>query len=375
MVDGLEQGIDYQINSRHKEVELSAAGREKIIGRSDGLPRLFRSLGRREELARQALVAREFFLHGKQYAIIDNKIVIVDEFTGRLMPMRSWRAGLHQAVEAKEGIEISDPTETLARLSFQRFFRLFKRLSGMTGTAREAAGEFWQIYKLPFIAIPTHKPCQRKVSPDRFFSDEDLKWQAVVETIVGIHATGRPILVGTRSITASQHLAALLRDRNLEFNLLNALYHAEEARIVSEAGQLGRITIATNMAGRGTDIRLGPGVAEMGGLHVIATERHESRRIDRQLFGRSARQGDPGSAQAFVCFHDELLQRYLPAMARKRLARVFTGGSTASLRIAAAAIAIAQKRAERQACRQRASVLKMDTWLEEALSFAGDNSI
>jgi len=371
MVDGLLPGEDYEINPRHKEIDLTDTGRSKIQSRCNRLPGLFRSLNRRDELARQALVAREFFHNGRQYVLNDGKVSIVDEFTGRIMPQRTWRAGLHQAIEAKENIEITDPTETLARLSFQRFYRLFHRLSGMTGTGHEAAGEFWQVYGLPVIGIPTHRPCIRTSVPDRIFAHAEQKWQAIEEDVVRVHQTGRPILIGTRSITASESLADRLRGRGLTVRVLNALRLLEEAQIVSEAGEENRITIATNMAGRGTDIRLAKGIAERGGLHVIATERHESHRIDRQLFGRAARQGDPGSARAFISLEDELLQRFIPAPILERV-RAGVAGSAVWARYPAATLAgIAQKRAERQAYKQRAGVLRMDTWLSDALSFTG----
>ncbi|MHB8519227.1 MAG: preprotein translocase subunit SecA [Limisphaerales bacterium] len=369
----LEASRDYRIDLRHREVELTESGKQKVTARSNELTGLFRSLNRRLELVQQALVAREFFHRGKQYVVVDDKVVIVDEYTGRMMPQRTWRAGLHQAIEAKEGIEITDPTETLARLSFQRFFRLFRKLSGMTGTARETAGEFWQVYRLSVITIPTNRPCCREVFPDRIFATAEQKWQAILEDVGRVHATDRPVLIGTRSVAASERLADLLRGRGLEFHLLNALRHREEAQIIAEAGHRGRITIATNMAGRGTDIRLGQGMAEMGGLHVVASERHEAGRIDRQLFGRAARQGDPGSAQAYVSFEDELLQRYLPGVVRRQVQAMLQANRPGAHRLASAMVTLAQHRAERQAVRQRRAVLKMDTWLDEALSFAGTN--
>lgn len=362
----LQPGVDYLPQPRFREVELLEPGKLKLAELSHRLPGIFQSLGRRQELIQQALVAREFFLNGRQYVLLDGKVVIVDEFTGRIMPNRSWRAGLHQAVEAKEGLHVSEPTETLARLSFQRFFRFFKKLSGMTGTAREAASELWQVYGLPVIPIPTHKPCQRVQLPDRIFAYSDEKWSAIEEEIVRIHPSNRPILVGTRSVHASEQLATRLEKRGLPFRVLNAVRHLEEAQVIAEAGQPGRITLATNMAGRGTDIRLGQGVAERGGLHVIASERHESARIDRQLFGRSARQGDPGSAQAFVSAEDDLLIRHLPSSLRRNL----TPGNPLSPQL----IRFAQWRAERFAFEQRKNVLKTDTWMDDALSFASSPS-
>ncbi len=375
IADSLATGTDYQLNQRYREIELTRPGREKVAAACASLPGLWQGRDRRDELIRQALVAREFFHRDKQYIIADSeKIVIVDEFTGRQMPQRTWRQGLHQAIEAKEELTISNPSETIARLSFQRFFRCFHRLAGMSGTAREAAGEFWQIYKLPVVAIPTNKPCIREHWPDRVFADEDSKWTAIVEEIERLHTVGRPILVGSRSVAASEKLATLLHERKLEFRLLNAVRHQEEAAIVALAGEPGCITIATNMAGRGTDIKLGAGVAINGGLHVLSTERHESGRVDRQLFGRSARQGDPGSAQAFVSAEDELIRRYLPRSLQHALRRSLRNGVPGRRRIAQAAFVLAQHNSQHHTFKQRKTVLRTDTWLEEALSFAGGDA-
>lgn len=244
----------------------------------------------------------------------------------------------------------------------------------MTGTAREAAAEFWHIYALPVFSIPTNRPCIRKVLPDAVFSNSDQKWEAIAAEVVRLHETGRPVLVGTRSVRASERLATMLASTGLTLNVLNAVRHKEEAQIVATAGELGAITIATNMAGRGTDIKLKHGVAALGGLHVIATERHESGRIDRQLFGRCARQGDPGSAQAFMSVDDELIQRFVPAAMRKRLSATIESGVPGADRIAERAILYAQRAAQRLAFRQRGSVLRMDTWLDDALSFSGSGS-
>ncbi|HWX21623.1 MAG TPA: preprotein translocase subunit SecA [Candidatus Binatia bacterium] len=371
----LELNADYRLNHRYREVEFSPAGRAKLDSLCQDLPGLWRGTERRGELIRQALVAREFFLRDKQYIIADGKVVIVDEFTGRQMPQRTWRQGLHQAIEAKEGLALSDPSETIARLSFQRFFRCFHRLAGMTGTAREAAFEFWQIYKLPVVAIPTNKPCIREHWPDRVFLDEAAKWQAVAEDVARVQSAGRPVLVGTRSVVASEKLASLLAGKGLECQVLNAVRHQDEAALVAVAGESGRITIATNMAGRGTDIKLGQGVTRLGGLHVLATERHESTRVDWQLFGRAARQGDPGSAQAFVSTEDELVRRYLPGTVSNALRRAVQTRMSAWQKLAHGAFALAQRRAQKQAFRQRQSILQADTWLDESLSFAGSDVV
>ena len=242
----------------------------------------------------------------------------------------------------------------------------------MTATARESAAELWDIYGLSVITIPENRVCQREEHPALVFPGEQLKWQAVLEEIGCVHSAGRPVLVGTRSVKAGEHLAALLDGKYLSYRLLNAVRHREEAGIVAPAGEGGAITIATNMAGRGTDIRLGHGVAEKGGLHVIASECHESRRIDRQLFGRSARQGDPGSARSFVSMEDELLRRYLPESIR-RVVRTQLQSKLPGSRLAGnIAVRWAQRgrRAQRLAFKQRRSVLRMDTWLDDSLSFA-----
>ena len=371
IANSLSLGEDYLMDLKYREINLTKSGITKIEEFSRLLPGLWRGKARREELVQQALTAKEFYKLDKQYVIQDHKVTIVDEFTGRLMPNRTWRHGLHQAVEAKEGVPINDPSETLARLSFQRFFRFFNKLSGMTGTAKEATAEFWHIYKLPVLTIPTNRPCIRKMHPDQVFSTEAEKWEAIVKEIQRWRQTGRPVLVGTRSVRASEKLAEMLAERGLEFNLLNAVRHREEARIVASAGEENRITISTNMAGRGTDIKLGRGVVKMGGLHVIATERHESGRIDRQLFGRCARQGDPGSAQAFFSVEDELIQRFVPTPMRTRLGAALRGRNLGASPLAEIARVHAQRAAQRLAFRQRRNVLQMDTWLEEALSFTG----
>jgi preprotein translocase subunit SecA len=371
IVEPFEPEVDYHVNQRYREVELTRAGQQKLASRCTALPGIWRGVGRRHELIRQALLAREFYLQGKQYVISEGKIVIVDEFTGRPMPQRSWRQGIHQAIEAKEQVAITNPAETIARLSFQRYFRLYFRLAGMTGTAREAAGEFWQIYRLAVVRIPPNRPCIRQHWPDRIFTTQDAKWKAVADEVERIHASGRPLLIGTRSVAASEKLAALLTERGLYFRLLNAVRNQEEAAIVANAGLLGQITIATNMAGRGTDIKLDHGVPELGGLHVLATERHESGRVDRQLFGRAARQGDPGSAQAFVSAEDELIRRYLARPLQQTLRRALETNFPAAQSLGETAFALAQSQAQRAAFHQRRAVLRTDDWIEEALSFTG----
>ncbi|MDB6023217.1 MAG: hypothetical protein JWQ04_3074 [Pedosphaera sp.] len=376
VVEPLAAGEHYAVSQLYREIRLNKAGLERLSAACAALPGLWQGLDRRDELVKQALAAREFFLRNKQYVVLNDKIVIVDEFTGRQMPNRTWSHGLHQAVEAKEEVPISDLTETIARLSFQRFFRCFRRLSGMTGTAREAAAEFWQIYKLPVVAIPTNRPCVREHWPHRIFPDEASKWRAVADEVQRLHALGRPVLVGTRSVKASEKLGATLWvERKLDCKVLNAVRDADEAAIVALAGEPGHVTIATNMAGRGTDIKLGRGVVNLGGLHVLATELHESKRVDRQLFGRAARQGEPGSAQAFISVEDELLARFLPNPLRRALNRAVQSRMGGWQKMAAAAFALAQRKAQKNAYQQRQGVLRSDTWLDESLSFAGHDVV
>jgi len=362
---------DYTIESAYQEIRFLKPGEKKLAGLRNRFSGLWHSPARARELIQQALVAREFYRQGKQYIIEDGKIIIVDEFTGRPMPNRSWRQGIHQAVEAKEGLELSDPSETIARRSFQRFFRCYRHLCGMSGTAKESAGELWQTYALPTISIPTNKPCVRVHQRDRAFLTADEKWAAIVAEIRTCHASGQPILIGTRSVNASEHLASLLSEAGIHCQVLNAKRQAEEAAIVRYAGEVRRVTIATNMAGRGTDILLDDGAAALGGLHVIATERHESPRIDRQLFGRSARQGDPGSCIAFVSLEDELIQRHLPKAEKTALTALAKRLPTLARKLLPAAVRQAQKAAASRAVRQRQAVMRKDAQLESSLSFAG----
>ncbi len=368
----LEKNKHYRVNQEYRDIDLTNAGRAQIGEICEPMGGIWRGLRRREELVCQSLTAIELFLRDEHYVVEDGKVVIIDEATGRLMPERSWREGLHQAIEVKEGVEITPPKDTMARLSFQRFFRLYKKIAGMTGTGAEATVEFWQIYHTPVVQIPTNRPCIRKYKPDRIFLKRDDKWDAIVQDVINTHAEGRPVLIGTRSVADSELLSERLSDAGLEHAVLNAVRHKEEAEITKQAGGRGKITVATNMAGRGTDIKLGVGVPELGGLHVIETERQESERLDRQLFGRASRQGDPGSACAFTWVNDEMLKRY--GGWRKVLLRYLmrtSGQRETSSWFAMHVIKHARKKAEKNALRQRKGVLKTDDWLDEFLGFAG----
>jgi preprotein translocase subunit SecA len=366
---GLERDLHYHVDAVRREVRLLPEGRSRLEDDSQSLPGLWRGTARREDLIRQALLAKELYHRDQQYAVIDDEIVIVDEFTGRLMPGRTWNGGLHQAIEVKEGVPVTDPTEVRARMSFQHYYRHYPILCGMTGTARGIEAELWGTYKLPVIRIPTHRPCQRRVSDDVVFNTTAEKWQAIADDVAVRSQTGQPVLVGTRSIDSSEDLARMLAERGIACQVLNALRLVEEADIIANAGQRGTITIATNMAGRGTDIALGEGVAELGGLHVVATERHVSRRVDLQLFGRSARQGDPGSAATYLSLQDDLPLRMLPHRLLQSLASLTA--VPRGQRVLRGVFAWLQTVSERNARRQRWMLLQADIRQRENLAFAG----
>ncbi len=303
-----EEDVDYEYDHEDKKVELTAVGRQKV--RSLPHPEVMRSVGLidlYQYMERAVKVYRDYLLD-REYVVRDGEIVIVDEFTGRLAEGRKWRDGIHQAIEAKEQVEVTVPTGQAARITVQDLFLRYRYLAGMTGTARSSAREFRKIYKMRVISVPTNKPVRRKRLDARIYGTSEIKWQAIADEVLEMHQMGRPVLIGTRSIDKSEHLSKLLAERGLEHQVLNANEVAREAQIVARAGQTGKVTVATNMAGRGTDIKLGEGVAEAGGLHVIVTEMHDAARIDRQLCGRCGRQGDPGSYRYFLSLEDEILQ-------------------------------------------------------------------
>jgi preprotein translocase subunit SecA len=296
-----------------------------------------------------------------QYVVQDNKVIIVDENTGRLMTGRRWSDGLHQAVEAKEGVEVERETQTFATITIQNYFRLYQKLAGMTGTAETEAQEFFDIYKLGVLVIPTNRPCVRKDAHDTVYKTRREKFNAVVDEIQRVHAEGRPILVGTIAVETSEHLSKLLKRVGIIHSVLNAKYHQQEAEIVARAGQRGAVTIATNMAGRGTDIKLGSGIADVGGLHVIGTERHEARRIDRQLRGRCARQGDPGSSHFFISLEDDLMRLFGSDRIVKVMERVgLEEGQELEHPLLNRSIQTAQKRVEQHNFQIRKRTLEYD---------------
>ncbi len=307
-VPRLEKDVDYKVDEKAHVVTLTEEGVRKVERFFD-----IDNLSENMEIAHhvnQGLRAHCLMKRDRDYVVKDGQVIIVDEFTGRLMFGRRYSDGLHQAIEAKEGVKIEKESQTLATITFQNYFRMYKKLAGMTGTAKTEEEEFRKIYGMDVVVIPTNKPMIRVDHPDVIYRTEMGKFQAVVEDIVERYRTGQPVLVGTISIEKSEMLSNMLKKRGIPHQVLNAKYHEKEAQIIAQAGQRGTVTIATNMAGRGTDIVLGEGIAELGGLYVLGTERHEARRIDNQLRGRSGRQGDPGESRFYVSLEDDLMRLF-----------------------------------------------------------------
>ena len=309
----LRKDRDYDVDLKSKTVSLTEEGIDRVEQALTIPPNESIYDERYVELTHyleQALKAQVVFHRDKDYIVRDGEVIIVDEFTGRMMHGRRYSDGLHQAIEAKEGVRVQRQNVTLATITFQNYFRMYEKLSGMTGTAKTEEEEFQRIYDLEVVTIPTNRENVRQDGADLVYRNEKSKFDAVVEEIAKLNEVGRPVLVGTTSVEKSEYLSDLLTRKDVPHQVLNAKQHEREALIVSEAGHKGSVTIATNMAGRGTDIVLEDGVADLGGLHIIGTERHESRRIDNQLRGRAGRQGDPGSSQFYVSLEDELMKRF-----------------------------------------------------------------
>ena len=306
----LTKGVDFTVDEKVKNAVLTEHGIKKIE-KTLGLDYLYdvANIGLAHQIT-QALAAWHIYQKNVDYVVKEGEVIIVDEFTGRLMVGRRYSDGLHQAIEAKEGVEVRQESQTLATITFQNYFRLYKKIAGMTGTAKTEEGEFWKIYKLEVLQIPPNKKMIREDFADQVYKNKRAKFRAVVNEIEKWHKMGRPVLAGTISIENSELIASMLQRRGIQHTVLNAKHHEREAEIIAKAGQKGNVTISTNMAGRGTDIVLGEGVAKLGGLHVIGTERHESRRIDNQLRGRTGRQGDKGSTRFYVSLEDELMKLF-----------------------------------------------------------------
>ena len=359
---------DYSIDKESRRVSLTDLGRYRLIEHGERLGGLWQRVQWREQSVTQALSALYLYERDEHYLVADDKVQIIDEFTGRTMADRSWEHGLHQMVEAKENVTITGEREAIAKISYQGFFRRYLKLAGMTGTAAEVRAELGDIYRLPVKRIPTNRPSQRKFLPDRYFATQQEKWLAVTERVRSLNASGRPILIGTRSVADSEKLSALFARYDIKHELLNARQNATEAEIIALAGQPFRVTIATNMAGRGTDIEIADAALTEGGLHVIATEFHEAARIDRQLYGRAARQGDPGSCGVFASLEDSLVKQHAGWLSRfiiRQLGRRYPQSVGKML------LRRLQKKVEKAHSNIRASLLESDEQLENLLAFSG----
>jgi preprotein translocase subunit SecA len=363
-----EERVDFVIGRGDRRIALTEAGEDRLADWADirGKPWTNRIL--REEVVRQALAAVHLFHRGEHYLVREDKVLIIDEYTGRIMADRSWTAGLHQMIEVKEGCPVTPRKRPLAQMTYQRFFRRYERLAGMTGTAREIAGELWSVYRLATVTIPTNRPMRRRWLPPQVLPTQDAKWRLVADRVAALAGAGRPVLVGTRSVTASEAASRALAQRGIPHRLLSAAQDATEADIIAAAGQAGRVTIATNMAGRGTDIRLAEGVADAGGLHVIITERHDAGRIDRQLAGRCGRQGDPGTVELILALDDPLVAALKDSFAGRATHAALMALGGAGQR---ALFDHAQGLAERRHARTRRLLLKLDRKLGSLLAFAG----
>jgi preprotein translocase subunit SecA len=370
----LRRGEHFELDRPRRRVKLTPAGREALDGPADTNEEgSDAQRGRRQvdENVQRALAALWLYALDHDYVLVDDKVQIVDASTGRVMPDRAWEQGLHQMIECKEGVPLTGGRETLARITYQRLFRRYLRLAGMTGTASEVAAEIGRTYGLPVAGVPLHRRSRRRLLAVSCLRDEGAKWQAVADAVEAVAAgQGRPVLVGTRSVRASEQISAALYARGVTHQVLNAKQDEGEAQLIAQAGERARVTVATNMAGRGTDILLGPGVANNGGLHVILTEYNESRRIDRQLIGRCARQGDPGSAQTIVALDDEIFVTHAPRLARWLGALAWLRGGVPRPAVALLRW-LAQGHAEALNREARDSSLKQDRRLAQVLAFSG----
>ena len=371
LAGSLAAGRDFRVRNRARDIELTEQGRAQLADLAEPLASEWAPPRAREALVRSALNALHLFHRDQHYLVREDGVQIIDENTGRVRPGHTWERGLHQMIEAKEGCDVSAAHQVLSRISFQRLFRRYLRFAGTTGTATEVGAELRSVYGLGVVRIPTHRPVQRQRQPERVYATAEDKWSAIVARVREIRKTGRPVLVGTRSVAASEALSQRLTAAGLWHQLLSARQDRDEAEIVARAGERGRITVATNMAGRGTDIPLGADIPAIGGLHVIATERHEAGRVDRQLFGRCGRQGDPGSCELFTCVEDELISVHCPRWLAGLAARGLRHAPRTWQRLGKIIGWSAQWRAERHHAQIRRDLLSADERLEEALGFTG----
>ena len=371
----LEEKRDYRLDADSNIIELKEPGKDRLediaeqMAEDEGHDAIgaFAVPVIRDHAVTQALSARFLFQRDIHYILRDDKVQIVDENTGRVMPDRSWSEMLHQMVELKEGVDLTEPRATLGRITYQRFFRRYRYLGGMTGTARDAGGELWSVYRLPVARIPTNLPDIRSFARDRIFRREAQKWAAIGDRVAELHAAGASVLLGTRSVAGSDAASARLTELGVPHQVLSARQDADEAAIVAQAGQPGMVTVATNMAGRGTDIKLSQAARDKGGLHVILSERHDSRRIDRQLEGRCGRQGDPGRVEGFLSLEDELM-RSKNARAARWLAGLLLPMSPV---LAARVMRARQRKMEFLHARMRRDLLEVDSNLGDRMAFSG----
>ncbi len=365
----MKKNVDYKANKLFKTVEFSTIGEDIMLDNIDLFPKKWSTKSRVEYLLRQSIIAKEFYKLNKQYIVQDGKIVIVDEKTGRIMNSRSWSGGLHQAIEAKEGLNFTNPTKANSKMSFQKFFRMYKVLCGMTGTVKNIEKELWQIYELNIAKIPTRLEKKLDINKDTICKNESNKIDEIIKDITKVQMKNRPVLIGTRSIIDSNAIyEKLIKEGFRNVEILNAINSQNEVEIISKAGEIGKITIATNMAGRGTDIILSKDSIEAGGLHVIATERNESRRVDLQLYGRASRQGQPGSASTILSLDDTLIKLYIPKYFLKLLQKNFNNIFVQNLSINL--YKLCQLIAEKNSSKTRRKMLAIDYNFHKKMSFA-----
>lgn len=367
----LNREAHFILDNAKRQIHLNREGKQLILDESEKLGPLWNGMVRRESIIHQALLALHLYHRDEHYLVRDDTVQIVDEFTGRVMPGRSWDQGLHQLIELKEGCPMSKQYETMAKISYQRFFRRYCHLCGMTGTAKEVAPELWNVYRLTCEKVPPHKPPRRSYLPMSLYPTREQKWQAVLARIKAMHAKGRPVLIGTRSVAVSELLSERCHAARLQHEVLNAKQDTAEAEIVKRAGKIGAVTIATNMAGRGTDIKLTATVEQLGGLHVISTERHEAARIDRQLAGRCGRQGDQGSYEEILSVEDDLLSRGKSRFYVHMLTFFLHNTSFWGKVLCRYWIYREQKKIERYHYRIRKDLFRQDQAMGNVLSFSG----
>jgi preprotein translocase subunit SecA len=361
----------FKLDQKSRSVELTLEGEDALEDHVLKLPKLWRNKRKREMLVKQALSATHFYQRDREYVVNEDKVQIIDQSTGRLMPDRSWEQGLHQMIEAKEGCLISELREPQARISYQKFFSRYLRLGGTSGTISEVGDEMNRVYGLDLFKVSTNQPNKRLMYGENIYRDELDKKLALVNRVTAMNSIGRPILIGTCSVEESEQVGEWLQQQGIPHRVLNAKQDSQEAEIIAAAGQKGAITVATNMAGRGTDIALGEGVEALGGLHVISLSLNDSYRVDRQLYGRCARQGDPGSAEAILSLEDATLTRYFAPAVLKFLAGLCADGKPVPMLVSRKILRLPQRSHENKQCRIRKALMKQDQRLRRTLAFSG----